>query len=47
MQTLRWMRVPGDSIFALGELAMVWFVFALRRTKRIEPVGEPQPVMGD
>jgi nitric oxide reductase subunit B len=47
MQTLRWMRVPGDSIFALGELAMVWFVFALRRTKRPEPVGEPQPVMGD
>ena len=47
MQTLRWLRVPGDSIFALGELAMVWFVFSLRRTRRAAPVGEPQPVMGD
>jgi hypothetical protein len=47
MQTLRWMRVPSDSIFALGELTMVWFVFTLRRAKREEPVGEPQPVMGD
>jgi nitric oxide reductase subunit B len=47
MQTLRWMRVPGDSIFALGELAMVWFVFTLRRTKQADPIGAPQPVMGD
>jgi hypothetical protein len=41
------MRVPGDSIFALGELALVWFVFALRRKKRTEALPEPQPVMGD
>jgi nitric oxide reductase subunit B len=47
MQTLRWMRVPGDSIFAIGELAIVWFVFTLRRRKREEPLPAPQPVMGD
>jgi nitric oxide reductase subunit B len=47
IQTLRWMRVPGDSIFGLGELVMVWFVFTLRRAKRTEVLGVPQPVMGD
>jgi nitric oxide reductase subunit B len=30
MQTLRWMRVPGDSIFALGEFALVAFIFSVR-----------------
>ena len=29
MQTLRWMRVPGDTIFALGAIALVVFVFGL------------------
>ena len=29
MQTLRWLRVPGDTIFALGELALVAFVFTV------------------
>ncbi len=29
MQTLRWMRVPGDTIFFLGAVALVWFVFGL------------------
>jgi nitric oxide reductase subunit B len=47
MQTLRWMRVPGDSIFAIGEAALVWFVFSLRRTKKHSVVAAPQPVMGD
>jgi nitric oxide reductase subunit B len=31
MQTLRWMRVPGDTIFALGALSLVAFVAGLRR----------------
>jgi nitric oxide reductase subunit B len=26
----RWLRVPGDSLFALGALALAWFVFTLR-----------------
>jgi len=29
MQTLRWLRVPGDTIFALGELALVLFIFTI------------------
>jgi nitric oxide reductase subunit B len=47
MQTLRWMRVPGDSIFAIGEAALVWFVFSLRRAKKPAVAGLPQPAMGD
>ncbi len=30
MQTLRWLRVPGDTIFAVGELVFVLFVFRIR-----------------
>lgn len=30
MHTLRWMRVIGDTIFALGTLALAWFVFGLK-----------------
>jgi len=29
MQTLRWLRVPGDTIFALGELILVLFIFTV------------------
>jgi nitric oxide reductase subunit B len=29
MQTLRWMRVPGDTLFAIGAIAFVVFVFGL------------------
>ena len=29
MATLRWMRVPGDTIFAAGELVLVLFIFGL------------------
>jgi len=32
MQTLRWMRVPGDTIFAIAALVLVAFVFIGRRT---------------
>ncbi len=31
MQTLRWMRVPGDTIFAIAALVLVAFVFVGRR----------------
>ena len=33
MQTLRWMRVPGDTIFAVGELILVLFVASIRLRK--------------
>ena len=29
MQTLRWMRMPGDTLFAIGAIAFVVFVFGL------------------
>ena len=30
MQTLRWMRVPGDTIFAAGIVALVYFIVGLK-----------------
>ena len=30
MQTLRWMRAPGDTLFAIGALILVAFVFTTR-----------------
>jgi len=30
MQTLRWMRVPGDTVFFLGAVALVVFVAGLK-----------------
>ncbi|MBI1389764.1 MAG: nitric-oxide reductase large subunit [bacterium] len=30
MDTLRWLRVIGDTIFAVGMLALGWFVFGLK-----------------
>lgn len=41
MQTLRWLRVPGDTLFALGALALVLFVFGQRAG------GSRPPAAGD
>ncbi|MGD0710632.1 MAG: cbb3-type cytochrome c oxidase subunit I [Bacteroidales bacterium] len=30
MQTLRWFRIIGDTIFAIGALALAWFVLGLK-----------------
>ncbi len=30
METLKWMRVFGDTIFAAGTVALTWFVFGLK-----------------
>ena len=30
MHTLRWLRVIGDTIFALGTVSLVWFIFGLK-----------------
>jgi nitric oxide reductase subunit B len=30
MQWLRWLRVPGDTIFFFGAVALVWFVVGLK-----------------
>jgi nitric oxide reductase subunit B len=53
MNVLRWMRVPGDTLFAVGALALVLVVLQIgranpvARAKRrlgIGPKGEPVPV---
>ncbi|MBL8242338.1 MAG: nitric-oxide reductase large subunit [Bryobacterales bacterium] len=36
MQTLRWFRAPGDTLFALGAVVLVLFVFATRAPKASE-----------
>ena len=35
MDTLRWLRVIGDTIFAVGLVAFVWFVFSLNSKKKL------------
>ncbi|MBI5835102.1 MAG: nitric-oxide reductase large subunit [Armatimonadetes bacterium] len=37
MQTLRWMRAVGDSIFGVGSLALAWFVIGLHGGWSVEP----------
>ncbi|MGE3953508.1 MAG: hypothetical protein AB7F88_19665 [Pyrinomonadaceae bacterium] len=32
MQTLRWMRLFGDTVFAVGAVAFVWFALKLMLT---------------
>jgi nitric oxide reductase subunit B len=36
MQTLRWLRVPGDTLFAIGAVGLVFFIFGLRYGWSIE-----------
>ena len=47
MQTLRWMRMLGDTVFAIGALAWVWFAINLMVTKgrrHAAPIVDPRPV---
>src|SRR5688572_7780581 len=30
MHTLRWLRAPGDTVFAVGIVAVAWFVIGLK-----------------
>jgi nitric oxide reductase large subunit len=43
MQTLRWMRMIGDSVFALGAISFVYFALALmwQRPEKISGVVPP------
>jgi len=36
MQTLRWLRVIGDTIFAIGSVVLVWFIAGLTTGHSIE-----------
>ena len=41
MQTLRWMRVPGDTLFAIGSVILVAFVLTLPASRaQREPMSE-------
>ncbi len=33
LQQLRWMRAPGDTLFAIGEFIFVLFIFSIRKTQ--------------
>ena len=30
MQIIRWLRVPGDTLLAIGELLLVYFIIGLK-----------------
>ena len=48
MQTLRWMRVPGDTLFAAGAIALVVFVAGIRpKKKSVRVHARPLEVAGD
>lgn len=41
MQTLRWLRVPEDTIFSLGVAAIVLFVAGLESGHSFRKMDEP------
>ncbi|MRG91847.1 nitric-oxide reductase large subunit [Polyangium spumosum] len=41
MDTLRWLRVVGDTIFAAGALALGWFVLGLKTGWSLRAEGDP------
>jgi nitric oxide reductase subunit B len=44
MQNLRWLRVPGDTLFFLGAVALVWFVAGLKTGHSLKgEAAEPLP----
>jgi nitric oxide reductase subunit B len=49
MQTLRWMRVPGDILFASGALLFAWFILGLltgHSYEDVKPSDLSNPVLG-
>ena len=40
MQTLRWLRIIGDSVFTVGALALAWFVVGLKTGWSIKKPGK-------
>jgi nitric oxide reductase subunit B len=46
MQTLRWLRIPGDTIFAVGVLAMGWFKLGLLTGHSFKKEGGREVVAG-
>jgi len=48
LQTLRWLRLVGDTIFAIGTLALGWFIVGLKAGWSLErqPLADSLPVPG-
>jgi nitric oxide reductase subunit B len=42
MQNLRWMRVPGDTLFFLGAVALVVFIAGLKTGHSIHKSAEDE-----
>ncbi len=48
MDMLRWLRVPGDVLFAVGAVLLAWFLvglktgWSLERTEVVQPQAEPE-----
>jgi nitric oxide reductase subunit B len=47
MQALRWMRVPGDVLFALGAALLGWFVLGLLTGHSYEPESRKNQLTGE
>ncbi len=43
MNVLRWLRVPGDTIFAIGVLAMGWFMLGILTGRSFKPKDISRP----
>lgn len=43
METLRWLRVIGDVVFAMGVIALAWFVLGLKTKWSLEGEGVAMP----
>jgi len=39
METIRWLRVIGDTIFAIGAVVLAWFIFGLKTGWSLEKKG--------
>jgi nitric oxide reductase subunit B len=37
METLVWMRVPGDILFAIGAALLAWYAVRLLRRPAVQP----------
>jgi nitric oxide reductase subunit B len=46
MNTLRWLRAPGDLVFAVGVVLMAWFVIGLRTGWSLQPTASRSPGRG-
>ena len=44
MSTLRWMRAPGDTVFALGAVALVLFMIGLATGHSFAEERKPEPL---